>query len=353
MKPYKRSSGADTPYYVQFTVAGIKYQYNTNCIDRDAAMAAGLAEKARIKAGATEATIGQVLDVYEANSGHLKDRTRNGARNTLLSFLKFSGLSLESPVSSLNRQLVANYQRTMKGHELTANTVILYVRSVFGRRILPLCEHLKLPDISGFLRYPLMRVAKRQYMPPPRETVERMLEEARKFKETDKPAYAAFLLEFYLGLRAGDAFRAEWSWVCQAPGKDGKHQWCLHVPAQSTKNNRDRFVPISERVYQKLTALRQPSAPGMPDYIVWGENYRQRKNTIYYRLSAFIKGHLGRKQTNHELRKYCGATFATEQGLYAAQIVLGHSTPVLTSQTYAALINLPKAIEPSEQQRTG
>lgn len=347
MKPYKRTEAPDSPYYVQFTVDGIKHQFCTGCLDRDAALAAGLAEKAKIKAGHKDTTIRHVWEVYEANSFHLKLRTRTQAKNSLIALLKHSDLTMDSPVTVLNRQVITTYQRKMVGHEQSANSLVLYARSIFSRRILPHCEHLKLPDLSGFLRQPLMRVFRRQYQPPPQSSIDRMLEDARAFKETDKPAYAAFLLEFYMGLRASDTLRAEWSWICEIRGKDGSNQWALHVQAESTKNRRDRFIPIADRVHAELMALRQPPATGMHDYIVWGRSGRQRRDTIYRRLSDFIKGRLGRRQTNHELRKYCGAVFATEQGLYAAQVVLGHSTPVLTSQIYAALINLPKPIQPA------
>jgi hypothetical protein len=43
----------------------------------------------------------------------------------------------------------------------------------------------------------------------------------------------------------------------------------------------------------------------------------------------------------HELRKLYGAEVASEFGIYAAQKLLGHKDPRLTSARYASLTELP------------
>lgn len=339
MKPYRRNNDPQSPFYVQFSIDGVKIQYCTGRLTKDEAIVAGLKYKADIKTGKHTATIRKVLDIYEASSLGIKPKSIKSNVNQLKAILAVSGLDENSPVSSLTRDVVVLFQtRRMESATdagsaaVTANSMLRQARSIFCRRMLPSYDHLNLPDISRFMQHPFLREPRRQYQPPTSDAINALVESAKALK-TDSPAsYAAFLLEIYCGLRAGECIAARWDWILAGQANaEGKRVHYLCVPANVTKGNGERKLPITQAIYDELNALR------LGDYIVPQESFWARERTVARKLSKWLRTRVPGRKTNHELRKMFGAMVATTQGLFFAQRALGHSDPKLTSRVYSGL----------------
>lgn len=333
MKVYKRSSAPDSPWYVQFTVAGVRVQHCTGRTDRDEALAAAHAYKLEVRSRGHTATIADVLKIYEASSVGVKKESITRCSQALKHVLAAGGFDEHSPVSVLTRDLVIKFQEKRLGMiedkgtaAITCNAMMKQARAVFARRIMPSYDHLNLPDISRWQTHPMLREPRRQYQPPTREAISGLIEASKALK-TDAPAcYAAFLMELYCGLRAGEAVNARWEWV--QPG-DGIHYICL--PATVTKGNGERKLPITQAIYDELRSVSSG------DFIIPHEKMWKREEVVRYTLSKWLRSRVAGKKTNHELRKIFGAMVATTQGLFYAQRALGHSDPNLTSRTYSGL----------------
>jgi integrase len=333
MKPYKRSNDADAPYYVQFMIAGERVQYCTGRLDKDEAMAAATAYKLECRAKKHTATIEDVLKIYEASSVGIKPESIKRCVLALKTMLAAGGFDEHSPVSVLTRDLLIKLQeKRLAAHEdkgtaaISCNAITRQARAVFARRIMPSYDHLNLPDIRKWQTHPTLREPRRQYQPPTREAISALIEEAKGLKTTAPGCYAAFLLEIYCGLRAGESAVARWDWVTEGQGI-----YYLCLPASVTKGNGDRKLPMTAAIYEELKSV----AHG--DWIIPEDAAWKRKRTVARHLSEWLRPRVAGKKTNHELRKIFGAQVATTQGLFYAQRALGHSDPGLTSRTYSGL----------------
>lgn len=164
-------------------------------------------------------------------------------------------------------------------------------------------------------------------------------------------AYCAILLALGLGLRANEIDKARWSWL-----KFGANEDCFLEIREETdfkpKGGTMRLIRIPANVRIELEKSRTDL--GSP-YILGGqESMSVKENGWGYRCGETLRvvntwlrergveSEETRGNPLHRLRKQFGSHVATEFGLFAAQKLLGHSSPTVTAKYYAAQTELPE-----------
>jgi integrase len=169
------------------------------------------------------------------------------------------------------------------------------------------------------------------------------------FTKPHPEAYCVILLALGLGLRRNEIDKARWSWI----KFDSKGDCILEIKEEEDfqpKGGTNRFVRIPAAVYTELEKARVDL---QSPYILGGEakdnvdkfGYRMRSvlrvATIWLRERG-IEAEDKRSNPLHRLRKQFGSEVATTFGLFQAQKLLGHSSPMVTAKYYAAQTNLPE-----------
>lgn len=179
------------------------------------------------------------------------------------------------------------------------------------------------------------------------------------FRQPHPDAYAALLLALGAGLRAREIDRARWSWL----KFDAKGDCFIEVRAEEDfvpKGGSLRLIKIPRELHDAIAATRHDMAS---PYVIGGdtvpendrngdllrkaatgESYRRpetfRVVNLWLRQRGVEEGKV-RGHPLHRLRKQFGSELATEFGLFAAQKLLGHSSPTVTARYYAAQTELP------------
>jgi len=178
---------------------------------------------------------------------------------------------------------------------------------------------------------------------------------ARRADEPDwsKPhpeAYLILLLELGLGLRRNEADKAQKDWFFT----DAQGRIYLEVketPFFVPKSKERRVIPVSKVIYEAITRYlrkedafivpgRQPKAyppDKQPKNLVYRCEEHHRALVRWLRVQGIDDA-----KPCHLLRKQFGSYVATAFGLYHAQKFLGHSSPKVTSDYYAGLVELPE-----------
>ena len=164
------------------------------------------------------------------------------------------------------------------------------------------------------------------------------------FRQPHPDAYAALLLAYGAGLRANEIDKARWEWLRT------KDDCCfVKIPDEEThfkpKGGEGRSVRVQRELNEALITSRQDASPFV---IGGGEStgkaasglaYRSpdtfRKINLWLRDRGVEKGK-ARGHPLHTLRKQYGSVVATQHGLFHAQHLLGHKSPVVTSKYYAS-----------------
>lgn len=164
-------------------------------------------------------------------------------------------------------------------------------------------------------------------------------------------AYAALLLALGCGLRANEVDKARWSWL----KLDADGNCYVEVKAESDftpKGGMNRTIKIPRELYDAITATREDLAS---PYVLGGPvstESSQKGGGFYRRMDTIrtintwlrdrgVEADMKYGKPLHRLRKQFGSELATAFGLFAAQKLLGHSTPTITARHYAAQTNLP------------
>ena len=157
------------------------------------------------------------------------------------------------------------------------------------------------------------------------------------------------MLELGLGLRRHESDKAQRDWLFS----DAQGRTFLEVketPYFVPKSRERRVIPVSKVLYEAIEPYFRDGDP----FIVPGRQpktypHGKRPRNLVYRcdqhhriLSAWLRLQ-GIKDPKpcHLLRKQFGSYVATVFGLYHAQKFLGHSSPKVTSDYYAGLVELP------------
>ncbi len=170
------------------------------------------------------------------------------------------------------------------------------------------------------------------------------------FRNPHPDAYAALLLAYGAGLRANEIDKARWDWI-----KEEGHSCFIQIPDEQgdfrPKGGEGRLVRIQREVLDALVKSRNTASP----YIIGGNEpsgkaasglaYRSpdtfRKINLWLRDRGVEKGK-ARGHPLHTLRKQYGSVIATQHGLFHAQHLLGHKSPVVTSKYYSSPTMVPE-----------
>lgn len=170
------------------------------------------------------------------------------------------------------------------------------------------------------------------------------------YRKPHPEAYCAILLGLGLGLRANEIDKARWSWVkFKANGEA-----ILEINAEDDfkpKGGSLRFIGIPKELHEELTKCRRDAASpyilgGMPSQAVEKNGYGYRRRDILRAVNQWLRDRgveTAERRGNplHRLRKQFGSEVATAFGLFAAQKLLGHTSPMVTAKYYAAQTSLP------------
>jgi integrase len=172
------------------------------------------------------------------------------------------------------------------------------------------------------------------------------------FRGPNPSSYAAVLLALGCGLRANEIDKCRWQWF----SFDSKGECFLTVKEEvdfKPKGGSARILRIPRAVYDALSEARVDLSSeyvlggvGIQSHtIATGETYRHAEALRTANLWLRSRGIEADKRMGnplHRLRKQFGSATATEHGLFAAQKLLGHSSPVVTAKYYAAQTQLPE-----------
>ena len=257
--------------------------------------------------------------------------------------------SVKVSLNSILRNTAAMFSRTALGGYADRGLVLvnpltgLKLRRVAIKGFSPLK-----PELLESLRRnaPLLRDGDLQAPQPPRRTSRW---DAPDWRKPHPEAYAILLLELGLGLRRHETDKAEWDWI----STDAQGRMFLEVkstPYFTPKSGERRVISLAKSLYDALLALktdprfiiagRAPKlyAPGkQPRNLVYRCDHHHRALSHWLRLQGIHDG-----KPCHVLRKQFGSYVATVFGLYQAQKSLGHSSPKVTSDYYAGLVELPE-----------
>jgi integrase len=170
------------------------------------------------------------------------------------------------------------------------------------------------------------------------------------YRQPHPEAYCAVLLGLGLGLRANEIDKARWNWV----KFDANGNAFLEIGSETDfkpKGGSLRVIRMPKDLHEELTKCRADVASpyilgGMPSQAVAKHGYGYRRREILRIVSDWLRARgvesdETRGNPLHRLRKQFGSEVATGFGLFAAQKLLGHTSPMVTAKYYAAQTSLP------------
>ncbi len=258
----------------------------------------------------------------------------------------------EQPISILTRDLVERFtaatvgavesDETMKmRYRRTAASSLRQARSVLARWTADGMSDFKLPDLSGFTRARGEKSGFKKYQYP-HVLAAPTVAAGRALRTVNAGLYAAFLLCYDLGMRAGEAAAARWDWVVERGGQ--RYMAVIRRAYFVAKNKKDRFIPISNSVWEHLQEIRRAE----DEWIIPGGAHEVRYKLIERDLAQWMRG-LGwdrreYKGCAHELRKLIGSRWYTEHNPAVAADWLGDTLQVVYNY-YCDLATHPAPLE--------
>jgi integrase len=272
---------------------------------------------------------------------------------------------------------------------MSCNTHLRAAAALFSKQITKHYETLSVEVVNQFIGQNLRRIELKPYTPMPPELLDSIWRDSAKLRDGDPEApappprnkggrpkknapiarapekeirwrepdwrephpeaYQLVLLELGVGLRREESDKAQWDWFFVLKGR--RHIEVKKTPYFTPKGKRRRVIPVEEILWEALQQGRQDGSP----FVVPGKAPKEytRKTTptnIPYRcerhhrtLIAWLRNKgITDSKPCHLLRKEFGSYVATSFGLFAAQRLLGHSSPSVTEAFYAGLTNLPE-----------
>ena len=188
---------------------------------------------------------------------------------------------------------------------------------------------LSLPDLTDFLDVSTGDVPRIVYRLPPLELRDKTKQAAEVLRKENPSLYAAYLLCYDLGLRAGEAQAAQWHWFEELP--DGRR--FIHVikrPDERFKpKGKEGSVPVHATTWAELRA----AAPGDVGKIIRHTDIDRLNDwmrSIGWDRSKYTKG-------VHELRKLIGSQWYKAFGAEGARERLRQANMQTTIDFYAAI----------------
>jgi integrase len=148
------------------------------------------------------------------------------------------------------------------------------------------------------------------------------------------------ILSMEFGLRRSEIEYCETGWFSE-------QEEMVYLSVQDTeffkpKTDEKRVFPVSKDVYEELIALRKKTNP-KGNFFVYvdasgdtGRLWRRFGNVNKWLKKQGVTA----TRPIQSMRKEAGSKIAQENGIFEAQRVLGHSSPVMTSKVYAGLTNI-------------
>lgn len=330
--------------YAKKTHLGTTHTVSTGTSDPVKAREVGIEKIAkRIAEHDSEYRVKHLFDHFRIHAIHCRPRTIKCAIQLTKLYLKTLGETEESLVDDVfTKEAAITFQRVRlegltnlkrSSAAITANTILRSARQFWTDRMLQTYD--TVPEcVDEFKKVRMIPVRAAQYtVSDKKESMKRIVGRCEKLRKIKPAAYLAYYLSLYAGLRRGELAAARWSWL-ESNG--------IRVQQEddfTPKSGRSRLVPLSEAQVEHLKQFKRKG-----DYIISGA-YTNR-----YRVAPDVVAKIMREEgikgskSLHELRKYYGANVATQIGLFAAQKYLGHSSPEITSRSYADLIQ-PEPVE--------
>ena len=221
----------------------------------------------------------------------------------------------------------------------TINLVMALVRSIL--RFAVASGYIQASPTDRIGRGKLMLPLERTKMAPPigrAEDVGRVLEAIRTIgEESDRPVlYGLFATLVYTGLRRGEAMGLRWSDV----DLDRQLITVRRSYDGRTKSGKQRLVPIPAELVSILKQHRQAD-PWKGELVFPNENGGAcfSKNSKPGKVLELALKRCGLPRIRvHDLRHVFASFFVMNGGdIFTLQRILGHSTPQITSDTYAHL----------------
>lgn len=243
-------------------------------------------------------------------------------------------------VDQLNAELVERYvemavaaagedYRLQSRYRVTASSTVRQAKSLFTRWAMNYYRgRLDLPPCIGAFVSAGKSAKRSRYQIPPAELREKTLAEAETLRKAAPDLHAVFALCYDMGMRAGEAVEARWTWI-EEEGVNGDLRRFMHICRRSDwkgpKNAYDHKVPVSTAAWQALQEVRMSEDP----YILPGGNKTARRNLVGRRFAAWMR-EIGwdpdtYPKAAHELRKLAGSMWYTRAGLQWAARWLGDS----------------------------
>jgi len=298
----------------------------------------------RLKSRSGYATVGQIIERYQASAEDRPGTVRNNiSALRLLIRVVHPGNPDEQNSSVLTGELIQQFERsrlaavkTEPERRRTRTSIRSYVvqaRSIVAPRKMRFYDDLTLPDLSGF---------RSEKVEMPRRTKPRALDvgviaainaAAPKLAESDPAVYMAFLMFSRLGLRNVEIRNARWSWI--ENGRIG----IIERPAENFyPKGSEGWVPIAPSVLKELMRFRDLSTD---DYIIPGRTATDRKDAVDRRHSAWVGQWIkNRSKTSYELRRYSGSlVYNATRDILKVRDFLRHASVETTQQWYAYLLD--------------
>lgn len=338
MRLYTRSSAADAPLYVRFKVRKQSYEWCTKT--HDPKLAAERAEEYRqriisgkldmaavMKSNHAMPTLQEIIDAYQLLAVDVKEKSKQTAVYAFKTLCESAGLGLHRTVDCLTDHAWQTMRRrrtagldgdALAAAKRTCNSIMRCAHSLFTRpMMMEYRRRWTMPDLSSFLSMQHFRCPHPKFKAIPEDVQAKALEAAKA-----KPMWEnAFRLALFAGLRAGEIATARWDWI---------QNGAIVIPCTIAKSKDSRAIPLAPETIASLHKLD-------PVQIVPGLGPRQMRGL----MKALRRAGIFDRKPLHHLRKQFGANVATTYGLFAAQKLLGHSSPDLTSRIYSDLVSLP------------
>jgi len=313
------------------------------------------------------ATFGDLETVFrgEAVKHGLRDRTVNDYISSMRTVLGVDGELSTTPVTVATRAAVQSFvSRRLKGNQdentnisirRSCKSVVRQARALFGKKWAMeayRAEGLCLPDMAPFCTCFVTEADPSRYVMT--EERKRLLElthrQARSLPRESPPIWAAYLLCYWLAMRASEAAAARWTWIVQ----DDAGRWWMQIINRPEEGYRTKAtqgkVPVPIKVKEWLDKVAE-SRPG-DVHIIPAKHHTGRGRVIERELAGWMRGlgwdRLRYQHCAHELRAARGSEWYTKRGLEAACTWLRHQDPNTTKRFYADFTSQPPTLEVGE-----